>query len=487
MASKLSLAETETYYANSSAARTLLLVTSCLGAMIGPLSLATVNLALPSIALDFSADAKTISWIPMGFLLSSVMFMLPAGKLADIYGRKLFLLIGVVFSALLSVSASMVQSAELLIFLRFLQGFSMAIIFGSGMAILVSVFAENNRGMAIGLYSGSVYFALTVSPFLGGWFTEHLGWRTVFWIQVPLSIVVFLLVAFATPGEWRKENREPFDWTGSAIFAGWAATFVYGVSGLPNWSSVVTLLISTCYLCLFFWHQSRAKNPLISTRLFTQNRVFAFSLSASVLMYSVNYPMSFLLSIFLQLAKGLSPTEAGLIMLSQAFVMALIAPIAGRISDRFEPRIVATLGAMCCIFGFTIIWLVSSMVAAWVIGVGLICVGFGFGFFSTPNNSAAMGSVKKDDLGTASAAVNLARTVGNLFGMSLMALVIHAVIGPREFTPELNAELLHSVHIWMLICIVSASVAAVFSFARGNTRAKKSRLQEPAFPDQDNP
>ena len=441
--------------------------------MIGPLSLATINLALPSIAIDLQADAKMISWIPMSFLVAGVMFMLPAGKLADIFGRKRAFLAGAAVASVLSASASMVQSIEMLIFLRFLQGVAMAMVFGSGLAMLVSVFSNEKRGMAMGWYSGSVYFALTISPFLGGWVTEHLGWRMVFWIQVPLSAVVFGLLYFMVPGEWRKESEEgktSFDWTGSAIFAGWAITFVYGVSGLPNWIAVITLVISACYLGLFVWHQSRVENPLISMRLFTHNRVFSFSLAASVLMYSVNFPMAFLLSIFLQITKGLTPTHAGLIMLFQALTMAVIAPIAGRLSDRVEPRIVATLGCAFCVLGFALIWIASGMAPVWTIAVGLVCVGLGFGFFTTPNNSAAMGSIDKTELGTASAAVNLARTIGNLFGMSVMALVIHALIGAQEFTPELNSELSQTVHIWMAFAGGLAILAAILSFSRGKVR-----------------
>lgn len=470
MASAFSLAETEAYYARNSSARTLLLVASCLGAMIGPLSLATINLALPSIAIDLEADAKIISWIPMSFLVSTVMFMLPAGKLADIFGRKRTFLTGIALAAVLSALSSMVQNIESLIFLRFLQGLAMAIVFGSGLAIVVSVFSDKQRGMAMGWYSGSVYFALTISPFLGGWFTEHFGWRTVFLIQVPLSILVFAFMLAWVPGEWRKEEKTPFDWTGSAIFAGWAVTFVYGVSGLPNWSSIITLVLSAGYLCLFVWHQSRVENPLISMRLFTQNRVFSFSLAASVLMYSVNFPMAFLLSIFLQIAKGFTPTHAGIIMLSQAFTMAVVAPVAGSISDGVEPRVVATLGCCCCVLGFVLIWIASGMAPIWTMVAGLVCVGLGFGFFTTPNNSAAMGSVEKTELGTASAAVNLARTVGNLFGMSLMALIILVLIGEQEFTPELNSELMSTVHIWMLVAGCFATLAATLSFARGRTR-----------------
>ena len=437
--------------------------------MLGPLSLATVTIALPVIAIDLAASARIVSWIPTGFLLSSVIFMLPAGKFADIYGRKRVYLLGVISTGLISVAASFVQTAEWLLFWRFMQGFSMAVIFGTGLAILMSVYSGKHRGMAMGVYTGSVYFALTVSPVLGGLSTEYWGWRSVFWIQAPLSFVVVGMIVFTMPGEWRNAVKRKFDWTGSAIFAGWAATFVFGLSGLPDLSSIVTLLISVPYLGLFIWHQARVESPLISMTLFTNNRIFSFSLIASVLMYSVNFPLHFLLSIFLQIVNGLSPTYAGIIMVFQAFMMAIVAPIAGRVSDRIQPRIVATMGCLGCVLGFFIIWAVSSTGSNGLMALGLACVGIGFAFFTTPNNSAAMGAVEKKELGTASSAVNLARSLGNLVGMSLMALIIHSLIGDQTFSLELSDELVVSLQSWMWIAICLAGLASVFSLFRGRS------------------
>jgi len=221
MSKSLSLDETHQYYLTNKAARRFLLLAICLGSMLGPFAMASVNLALPAIALDLNANAVLVSWMPTGFLLSAVMFMLPTGKLADRYGRKRFYFLGILSNGVLSVLASFGQSIEWLLMCRMLQGISMSMVFGSGMAIVSSVYPASERGSAIGLYAASVYTALTLSPVIGGWFTEILGWRSVFWMQTPPSIAVILMLFFIK-GEWRDPVKKPFDWTGSLIFALWA-------------------------------------------------------------------------------------------------------------------------------------------------------------------------------------------------------------------------------------------------------------------------
>lgn len=471
---QLTASETAEYYGNSKAARSFALLTICLGTTLGPIALATVNLALPTIALDLNADAVIVSWMPIGFLLSSVMVMLPMGKLADIYGRKFFYFWGVLITGLLSIAASFGQNMEWLLFCRVLQGISMSMIFGSGMAILTSIYPAKDRGAALGIYSASVYLALTVSPVIGGWITELLGWRAVFWAQAPLSLVVLILMRLAIKGEWKNPERTPFDWTGSAIFACWAGTLVFGLTGLPKTSSIITLAISFPYLWLFLYHQNRVEHPLIRPSMFRQNRIFSFSLAAGTLMYSASYPIGFLLSLFIQLAMGLPPGETGTVLLIQPLVMAITAPLAGRISDRIEARYISTAG--CCLMacGYFLISRVEPGQGAGALFVGQIMMGFGFGLFSTPNNNAAMSSISKSDLGIASASVNLARTMGNMLGMSLVGLLIYNMIGAAEFTADQTDELTRTVHIWMYIAIGFAAASALFSCSRGRMRERES-------------
>ena len=511
--------------------------------MLGPLSLTTVNLALPSIAEAFEVNAKRLSWIPTSFLLSTVICMLPAGKLADIYGRKRFYLCGVLFTGIVSIAASLAQSAETLIFWRFLQGGSVAVFVGSGLAILTAVFPGKNRGAAMGWYAASVYFALTVSPVLGGLVTEYMGWRAVFWIQVPFSLIVAVCVWVAMPGEWSELGRQHgirrngtgrsdsdrsngdlshsdlsnsdlshssrsdhhqhgvnhrqhqtpdddhvngstmradmradmraigrlFDWKGTLIFAAWATTFVIAVASLPHAYSGFLFAISGLCLVLFIWQQTRSLNPLLPASLFVRARTFSCSLGAAVLMYSASYPLSFLLSLFLQIGQEMTPSKVGLILLLQAMAMAIVAPIAGRISDRFGARVLATLGCLCSVAGFLQIYFADAETPVWVMGIGLVSIGLGYGCFSTPNNSSAMGAVSKQDLGAASSAVNLARVIGNLLGMSVMVVVVQVFIGTQEFSPALRTELAQAVKVWMMIAMTCGLTAALLSFIRGES------------------
>ena len=498
--------------------------------MLGPLSLTTVNLALPSIAEAFEVNAKRLSWIPTSFLLSTVICMLPAGKLADIYGRKRFYLCGVLFTGIVSIAASLAQSAETLIFWRFLQGGSVAVFVGSGLAILTAVFPGKNRGAAMGWYAASVYFALTVSPVLGGLITEYMGWRAVFWIQVPFSLIVAVCVWVAMPGEWselgrqhgkhgngtgrsdsdrsnsdlssgdlshsgRSDHRQHgvdhrqhhtpdddhvsdstmraigrlFDWKGTLIFAAWAITFVLAVASLPHAYSGFLFAISGLCLVVFIWQQTRSLNPLLPASLFVRARTFSCSLGAAVLMYSASYPLSFLLSLFLQIGQEMAPSKVGLILLLQAMAMAIVAPIAGRISDRFGARVLATLGCLCSVAGFLQIYVADAETPVWVMGIGLVSIGIGYGCFSTPNNSSAMGVVSKQDLGAASSAVNLARVIGNLLGMSVMVVVVQVFIGTQEFSPALRTELAQAVKVWMMIAMTCGLTAALLSFIRGES------------------
>lgn len=454
------------YYSENLAARRFALAAICLGTTLGPLSLASVNIALPTIALELNASAIIVSWMPTGFLLATVMLMLPMGKLADRYGRKRFYFGGVACTGLLSIAASFGQSMEWILICRILQGASMSAVFGSGMAIVTSIYPANKRGAAMGLYSSSIYIGLTLSPVIGGWVTEWFGWRSVFWIQTPVALSVVIML-FYVKGEWRNPKKTRFDWTGALIFACWAASFSVGLSGLPNLSAILTLVLSCAFMWLFIYHQNRIEEPLIRPKMFRESRIFSFSLIAAVFMYGSSYPFGFLLSLFLQLSMGYSPSEAGTTMLVQAMVMACMAPFAGKLSDRFEARIISTTGCIIMCLGYFQIMRATYDVSHAAIFVGQILIGLGHGLFATPNTNAVMGSLNKAELGVGSSSVNLARTIGNLTGMSLVGFLIYIYIGDAEFTSESASELTSTLRIWMGIAMSFTIVAAVSSFSRG--------------------
>ena len=460
----------ETSTENSAVAKFALIIV-CLGSIIGPLGMASVNIAIPDLAADLQANAKMVSWLPTLFILSSVIFMLPASKLADNHGRKRIYAYGLALNAFSSFMCGLGTSIEWVLFWRFVQGAASAMIFGPGVAIITSVTPSHKRGAALGIAAACVYVGLTVAPAVGGWLTELWGWRSVFFFQVPIVMALLLLIKMRLSGEWKNDEKSRYDWWGTCIFAVFASSLVYGLSMLPNSLGGVMLGLSAISLTLFIFHQSRSRRPLIRVQMFRDNRIFSMSLTTSLLMYASNFPLIFLMSLYLQYVKGLSPSDAGQIILVQALSMAVMAPLSGKLADRFQPRMVATLGCVIVACG---LWVLSSMniqTSVTYITGSFLLIGIGFGLFSTPNNNAIMGAAKRHEVGAASASMSLARTIGNLLGMSLVNLMVHFYLGNAQFTPEQNPALIKTVEMALHMSLAFVVVACVISVLRGQSRA----------------
>ena len=460
---------------------TVALIVVCTGSFIGPLGMASVNIAIPDLAAELQANAKMVSWIPTIFLLANVALMLPFGKLADNYGRKRIYSYGVMLNMLSSSMCALAFNIEWLLFWRFIQGAASAMIFGTGVAILTSVTPAEKRGFALGIAAACIYIGLTVAPAIGGWLTELWGWRSVFSFQVPLLFLLLMLIKLRLHGEWKNEQKTKFDWRGSGIFIVASTCLVFGLSQLPSLSGMVLLGMSLTAMALFVIHQSKRNQPLIRVQMFKESRVFSMSLTTSLLMYASNYPLTFLLSLYLQYVKGFSPSESGQIILMQALAMAFLAPMSGKLSDRVQPPLLATTG--CCIVaaGFFVLSRMDIDTQAWYIGSSLLLIGIGFGLFSTPKNNAIMGAVHPSELGVASASLNLARTIGKLVGMSLVNLLVHHYVGDAQIVPEQYPALLQTVLVALNISFGCVVVACIISGFRG----RESKPDTPSTTDEE--
>lgn len=447
------------------------LIIVCLGSIIGPLGMASVNIAIPDLAADLQANAKMVSWLPTLFILSSVIFMLPAGKLADNYGRKRIYAYGLALNAFSSFMCGISTSIEWVLFWRFVQGGASAMIFGTGVAIITSVTPAHKRGAALGITSACIYVGLTVAPAVGGWLTEWWGWRSVFLFQVPIVIALLVLINMRLKDEWKNEEKTPYDWWGTGIFAVFSCSLVFGLSLLPNIWGIIMLGGSAISLALFILHQSRSRRPLIRVQMFPESRVFSLSLTTSLLMYASNFPLVFLMSLYLQYVKGLSPLQAGQIILVQALSMAIMAPLSGKLADRFQPRLVATLGCVIVACGMLVLSQMDTATSIIYITGSLLLIGVGFGLFSTPNNNAIMGGVRLHEVGAAAASMNLARTLGNLFGMSMVNLMVHYYLGDAQFTQEQNPALIQTVEMALTMSLSFVVVACGISVFRGRTHS----------------
>ncbi|MFC3094438.1 MFS transporter [Alteromonas sediminis] len=443
------------------------LIAVCCGYLIAPMGLAAVNVAIPALAADLGATASEVGWLPTLYMLGSVAFMLPCGKLADRVGRKKVYTAGLILNLLTTALCAMANSVESIIFWRFVQGIAASMIFATGIAIVSSVTPFDRRGKALGIVASCVYIGLTAAPAMGGFVTDLMGWRAVFYIQIPLLSVLIGFVLIKLKGEWKGDTESGFDWFGSLLFMAFSGALVFGLARLPQVEGWLYCIGSLIALCLFIFHQDRSRKPLIRLSLFRESRVFSLSLSAAFFMYASNFAVVFLLSLYLQYIKGLSPSEAGTILLVQALCMAIVAPVAGVLADRFQARIIASAGCILVAIGFVLLTLLDQASPASSVVIALLVIGIGFGLFSTPNNSAIMGAVRQAETGVASASMNLARTIGNLLGMSLVNFLINRLLGdiPLEAAPQ--AQLMVTIENAMMLSLVLVVFGIVVSIARG--------------------
>lgn len=445
----------------------LALLVVCLSSFTAPLMLSAVNVAIPAIAAGLGADAIMLAWIPTAYLLTSAVLLLPFGRLADMVGRKRVFVAGMFVIALGSVLAAAAQSVATLIACRVLQGVGAAMLFATGVALLTSIVPRERRGGAIGMSVSSVYLGLACGPLLGGWATHQFSWRAAFVIHLPVALVIIVLALAGLRGEWRNERPQRFDFAGAAVYACATTAFMYGISLLPAAAGALLVLAGCAGAAVFARHERRTADPLFDVRLFLGNRVFTFSCLASVFIYTATFGTSYLLSLYLQYIQGRSAQAAGLLLVTQPAVMALLSPLAGRLSDRIEPRVLASTGLLLMTIGLGTLAGLGAGSASLHVLAGLMVTGCGFALFSAPNVNAIMGSVDRQYLGTAAGAVSTMRVLGQMSSMALITMVFALLLGPVQIAPETHAALMRSIRTAFAAAAVLSLAAIYFSWQRG--------------------
>jgi EmrB/QacA subfamily drug resistance transporter len=446
------------------------LVVSTLASFLTPFMASSINIALPSIGSEFSLDAISLSWVTTVYLLTAAMFLVPFGRLADIYGRKRIFTYGVLLHTLASILAAGSLSGSMLIASRALQGVGGSMVFGTGVAILTSVYPASDRGRVLGINVGSVYLGLSLGPILGGVLTQQIGWRSIFVVSVLLGLVIVAFVFAKLKAEWAEAKGERFDGAGTVLFSLSLALMMYGFSGLPTAAGTWTILLGVVFLVAFLLWELKTPSPLLDVKLLSHNLAFAFSNAAALINYSATYAVTFLLSLYLQYLKRLSPQDAGLVLIFQPALMALTSPLAGRLSDKVEPRIVASIGMAIIVIGLLFFIFIDAETGLWLIALNLVVLGFGFGLFSSPNTNAVMSSVEKRFYGVAAATLGTMRLTGQMLSMGVVMILFALHIGRVKITPEYYPDFLQSVRTAFVIFSVLCVVGVFASLARGKVR-----------------
>ncbi len=440
-----------------------------LASFLTPFMGASANVALPAIARDLGLDALELSWVATSFLLAAAVALVPFGQLADIHGRKRIFSRGIAVYALGSLLSALSPGGGWLVAARALQGVGGAMIFGTSVALLTSVFPPERRGWALGINAASVYVGLSIGPVAGGLITEGLGWRALFVVNAALAAALFVVVRTALTGEWAGNRRARFDAPGALIYAVALGLLMTGLSRADTAAGLGGTLAGLAALAAFVAFERRAASPMLDVRLFSTSRVFAWSNLAALINYSATFAVGFLLSLYLQQVRGLGPRAAGLVLVAQPLLMAAVSPAAGRLSDRVAPRIVASAGMALTAAGLALLApLGPSTPLAYVVAC-LALLGTGFGLFSSPNTNAVMGAVAPAQYGVAAATLGTMRLGGQMLSMGVAMLALSVTGSAAQAAGAASPAVLAALRLTFVVFAVSCGLGVLASAARGTT------------------
>uniref|UniRef100_A0A7V5XZ66 MFS transporter n=1 Tax=candidate division WOR-3 bacterium TaxID=2052148 RepID=A0A7V5XZ66_UNCW3 len=388
----------------------------------------SINVALPAIDKEFKMTPIFLSWLPTGFLLSSAIFLIPFGKLADIYGKRKIFLLGIITYTLASFFSALAFSPIFLLFIRFLHGISGAMVFSTVVALLASIFPFGERGRALGINVAATYLGLSLGPFLGGILTYHFGWRSLFLFNGFVGFLVIFLTSWKLKIKESKVKNDNFDYPGFLLYLLTFTPLMIGFSFLPRILGFLLILGAIILLFFFIRYELKIKEPILDIKLFKNNSVFTFSNLAALINYSATFGISFLLSLYFQYLRNFDVQKTGFILVAQPLTMTFFSPFAGTLSDKKEPRIIASLGmAVIAISLFLLSFLKKESDFLFII-ILLIILGFGFALFSSPNTNAIMSSVENRFYGLASATLATMRIFGQMFSMGVIMTVFNLIL-----------------------------------------------------------
>lgn len=446
--------------------KNILLVAS-LSSFLVPYTGSSITVALPAMATQFHADAVTLGWITSAYIIAAAVFIVPFGRYADIVGRKKIFLSGLIIFTLASFFCALAPSENLLIAARFLQGIGGAMLFSTSFAIVTHVFGPGERGAAIGITIATVYAGLSIGPFLGGLLTDHLGWPSIFLVNVPIGLLTLALTLMYVRHEWADAAGDRFDGIGAAVYSIMLFCMIYGMLLLPDLSGLAWIVASSLAGILFFWWERQTPAPLIDFSVFSNNRTFVFSNIAAMINYGATFGVGVLLSLYLQYIQGFSAAVAGLILIAQPVVQTVFSPVAGKLSDRIEPRIVATSGMALTALGLALFIFLTPSTPVWFIVASLMVLGLGYGLFSSPNTNAIMSSVEMQHLGIASGMNATMRSLGRLLSMAIAMFCFSVFIGTVTITPEVYPALMTSVTVAFVTFTDLCVIGVAASYVRG--------------------
>ncbi len=454
-----------------------------------------VNIGLPAIAQTFHIGVSgAIEWVIIGYLVIIAAVLLTFGRLADMLGRRTIFLSGLIIFVLGSALCGLAPSLWLLIVARLFQGLGGALIFSVNVAMITSAFYSRERGLALGLNAVVVSLGVALGPTIGGIITQYLSWRWIFYVNVPICLLV-LIIGYLVYREPRPERGASgrFDPLGATLLAIGFATLTLGLSFGEEWGWASPGTLSAFGVGLITLASAVAvergiEHPILDLHLIT-NRTFAMANISFMLCMMALFAPGFILPFYFEQLRGFSTIHTGLMMTPLPLALAVAAPLSGSLADRIGSRWLSPIGLAIACFGLVLLSQLNAQSSAWDVIWRLALTGFGQGIFQSPNTRAMMGAAPRDAQGEASGLLATGRVIGQSTSVALTGTVFTALgaaaagtmltaPGARNFAPAhllaLQNTFVGGFHASLLVCALFAAIGIFTAMARGVGKRAKS-------------
>ena len=441
-----------------------------------------VNVALPSIQSDLDSDLSELEWIVTGYALTFASLMLVGGKMADAFGRRRIFVLGIVVFTVASLLCGLAGSSEMLIGARVLQGAGAALMNPATLSIIAATFPPRERGTAIGIWAGTSAMALAIGPLVGGLITEHLEWSWIFFVNVPIG-ALGIVASYLFIDESRDATHASLDLPGLATSAVGLFALTYGLieANTYGWAStriVGSFVLAAAALISFVVIERRRREPMLPLELFRSGTYTGANLVVLLVALAM-FGVFFFVSLYMQNILGYSPVETGAAFLPMTIVIILVAPIAGKTSDRSGSRGLMTAGMILVAIQLTMFSRLGVDATFWHLLPALIIGGIGMALTMTPSAAAATRSVPVDKAGVGSAVLNSARQVGGTMGIAIMGAIMAAEIGGQPTPDTFMRGFERALLVAAAIAVVGAIVAYVLVRPHEEVRQARRTAAEP--------
>lgn len=436
---------------------------------MAPFMSAALNLSVTDISTQFNAPVGISTWVVNAYTLSTAAFSACMGSLADLRGRRKMILVGCIAFAATSALCALSPSIYLLVAFRFLTGISAAVVLAANVPLMLLYFAPQVKGRMLGISVSAVFVGLALGPTLGGVLNDTLGWRAIFVLGIVLSMLAFAFCLRLKDDS--KEASASFDHRGNTLYVIAIMLLMLGLTELTTqqWGPLV-LCAGVLALVVFVLFEWRCERPMLHVRLFAQSRAYGFSNLATMLNFAAVFAVSYTMAIYLQNVKGLDAAVAGLILIAQPLAQVVLAPVSGRLSDRFAPAAIATVGVALCTCSLGMLLTLTADTPLWFIVTALVVLGIGLGAFSAPNNNAILSCVDRSHYSEANATVSTMRGIGQTASLAFASLMLSSSLGSTIFSESDPQVLTAAIAQIMFVCFVLSVLTIAASLVR-NKRA----------------